>query len=240
MAATTANLIIYKGVYDDLITVWDRLVEERLFFDCGASRNAYKQEGKKTLAYEIAEQTGWTPPDVVVAPLAVGETFIAAARGFREMREAGWIERAPLMVAAQATRANAVARAFREGTAITPLKIGYTVAEGLAAGDPGKKGAWALRLLRESKGLAADAEDDAILAMQGRLARVEGIWAGPTGVATLAVLARLLAEKRLDPAQVCCAIISETGLKTEAAPPSRVGVAFDYDSLKRLVTERLG
>lgn len=240
MAATTANLIIYKGVYDDLITVWDRLVEERLFFDCGASRNAYKQEGKKTLAYEIAEQTGWTPPDVVVAPLAVGETFIAAARGFREMREAGWIERAPLMVAAQATRANAVARAFREGTAITPLKIGYTVAEGLAAGDPGKKGAWALRLLRENKGLAADAEDDAILAMQGRLARVEGIWAGPTGVATLAVLARLLAEKRLDPAQVCCAIISETGLKTEAAPPSRVGVAFDYDSLKRLVTERLG
>jgi threonine synthase len=240
MAATTANLIIYKGVYDDLITVWDRLVEEHLFFDCGASRNAYKQEGKKTLAYEIAEQTGWTPPDVVVAPLAVGETFIAAARGFREMREAGWIERAPLMVAAQATRANAVARAFREGTAITPLKIGYTVAEGLAAGDPGKKGVWALRLLRENKGLAADAEDDAILAMQGRLARVEGIWAGPTGVATLAVLARLLAEKRLDPAQVFCAIISETGLKTEAPPPSRVGVAFDYDSLKRLVTERLG
>jgi len=176
----------------------------------------------------------------VVAPLAVGETFIAAARGFREMREAGWIERAPLMVAAQATRANAVARAFREGTAITPLKIGYTVAEGLAAGDPGKKGAWALRLLRENKGLAADAEDDAILAMQGRLARVEGIWAGPTGVATLAVLARLLAEKRLEPAQVFCAIISETGLKTEAAPPSRVGAAFDYDSLKRLVTERLG
>jgi len=240
MAATTANLIIYKGVYDDLIKIWDRLVDERLFFDCGASRNAYKQEGKKTLAYEIAEQTGWAPPDVVVAPVAVGETFIAVARGFREIREAGWIERAPLMIAAQATRANAVARAFREGTAITPLKIGYTVAEGLAAGDPGKKGAWVLRLLRESKGIAGDAEDDEILAMQRRLARVEGVWAGPTGVATLAVLARLLAERRLDPAQVFCAIISETGLKTEAEPPSRVGVAFDYDSLKRLVTERLG
>jgi threonine synthase len=240
MAATTANLIIYKGVYDDLITIWDRLVEEHLFFDCGASRNAYKQEGKKTLAYEIAEQTRWAPPDVVVAPVAVGETFIAVARGFREMREAGWIERAPLMIAAQATRANAVARAFREGAAITPLKIGYTVAEGLAAGDPGKKGAWVLRLLRENKGIAGDVEDDEILAMQGRLARVEGIWAGPTGVATLAVLARLLAEKQLDPAQAFCAIISETGLKTDAAPPSRVGVAFDYDSLKRLVTERLG
>jgi len=239
MAATTTDLVIYKGVYDDLISIWDRLVEERLFFDCGASRNAYKQEGKKTLAYEIAEQTGWRPPDVVVAPVAVGETFIATARGFRELREAGWIARAPLMVAAQATRANAVARAFRDGTAITPLKIGYTVAEGLAAGNPGKKGDWVLRLLREGKGLAGDAEDDEILATQRKLARVEGIWAGPTGVATLAVLARLVAQKLLDPAQTVCAIISETGLKTEAEPPSRTGTAFDHDSLRRLVTERL-
>jgi threonine synthase len=239
MAATTADLIIYKGVYDDLITLWDRLVEERLFFDCGASRNAYKQEGKKTLAYEIAEQTAWVPPDVVVVPVAVGETFIATRRGFRELALAGWIPRVPLMVAAQATRANAITRAFREGAAITPLKIGYTVAEGLAAGNPGKKGDWVLRLLREGKGLAGDAEDAEILDAQRRLARTEGVWAGPTGVATLAVLIRLLAGRQLDPAQTICVIISETGLKTEAEVPSRVGAAFDYDSLRRLVTERL-
>ena len=239
MAATTTDLIIYKGVYDDLIKTWDRLVEEHLFFDCGATRNAYKQEGKKTLAYEIAEQTAWAVPDVVVAPVAVGETFIATARGFREMREAGWITRTPLMVAAQARRANAVVRAFREGSAITPLKIGYTVAEGLAAGDPGRKGDWVLRLLREGKGLARDAEDDEILEMQRRLARVEGIWAGPTGVAALAVLARLLADQQLDREQTICVIISETGLKTEGEPPSRTGVGFDFDSLRRLVVERL-
>ncbi|MGH7323814.1 MAG: pyridoxal-phosphate dependent enzyme [Candidatus Rokuibacteriota bacterium] len=240
MAATTTDLVIYQGVYDDLIGHWDRLVEERLFFDCGASRNPYKHEGKKTLAYEIAEQTDWRPPDVVVAPVAVGETFIATARGFREMREAGWIARMPLLVAAQAARANAVARAWEAGASITPLKIGYTVAEGLAAGNPGRKGEWTLRLLRELGGLAGDAEDEEILAAQRTLARTEGIWAGPTGVATLAVLTKLLAGKRLDPAQTVCVIVSETGLKTEAEPPSRTGTAFDYASLKRLVHERLG
>ncbi|OGL11635.1 MAG: hypothetical protein A3I17_10590 [Candidatus Rokubacteria bacterium RIFCSPLOWO2_02_FULL_72_37] len=240
MAATTPDLVIYQGVYDDLIVHWDRLVEEKLFFDCGASRNAYKHEGKKTLAYEIAEQTGWVPPDVVVAPVAVGETFIATARGFGELTRAGLIPRAPLMVAAQATRANAVVRAFRDGTAIAPLKIGYTVAEGLAAGNPGRKGEWVLRLLREGQGLAGDAEDEEILEAQRRLARTEGVWAGPTGVATLAVLTKLLAGKRLDPAQTICTIISETGLKTEAELPSRAGTAFDYESLRRLVTERLG
>ena len=240
MAAAATDLVLYAGVYDDLIGLWDDLVEQRLFFDCGASRNPYKHEGKKTIAYEIAEQLDWKPPEVVVAPVAVGETFIAAARGFAEMEQAGWIPRRPRMVAAQATRANAISSAWRENRPLTPLKIGYTVAEGLAAGNPGKKGEWVLRILRDSGGVAGDAEDAAILAAQARLARVEGIWAGPTGAASFAVLERLLAERALDPDGTICVIVSETGLKTEAAAPSRRATAFDAASLRRLVEERLG
>lgn len=240
MAAASTDLVLYRGVYDDLISIWDRLVEDRLFFDCGASRNAYKHEGKKTIAWEIAEQLGWRAPDVLVAPLAVGETFIAAHRGFVELEELGWIARRPRMVAAQAARANAVVRAWREKRAIEPIAIGYTVAEGLAAGNPGKKGAWALRILEETGGLAGDAEDGEILEMQQLLVRTEGIWAGPTGVASLAVLRRLVRDKTLDPGATICAIVSETGLKTEAAAPARNPIAFDEASLRRLVTERLG
>jgi threonine synthase len=239
MAATASDLVIYTGTYDDLIPHWDRLVDDGLFFDAGASRNAYKHEGKKTLAYEIAEQSRWDPPEVLVAPVAVGETFISAARGFREMQRAGLISRRPRMVAAQAARANPVTRAFRAGAAIEPVAIGYTVAEGLAAGNPGRKGEWVLRLLREDKGLASEADDAEILEAQRRLARTEGIWAGPTGVTTLAVLVRLLARAEIDPAQRFCVVITETGLKTEAELPSRRGTAYDYASLKRLVEDRL-
>jgi threonine synthase len=240
MAATASDLAIYRGVYDDLIGMWDGLVEDRVFFDCGASRNAYKHEGKKTIAYEIAEQMGWAAPDIVLAPVAVGETFIASHRGFTELERLGWIARRPVLVAAQAARANAVTDAWREKRAIRPLKIGYTVAEGLAAGDPGKKGDWVLRILRETGGVAGDAADEEILEAQKLLARVEGIWAGPTGVTTLAVLIRLLADKTIDRDTTICIILSETGLKTEAPPPSREGVAFDEASLRSLVTERLG
>ena len=239
MTTTASDLLLYAGVYDDLIGHWDRLVDAGLFFDGGATRNPYKHEGKKTLAYEIAEQSGWEPPDIVVAPVAVGETFIAVARGFRELREAGWIERVPMMVAAQAARANPISRAFRTSSPLTPVRIGYTVAEGLAAGDPGRKGQWVLRLLREGKGVAGEAEDEEILDAQRRLARTEGIWTGPTGAASLAVLVRLLAAREIDPDQRFCVIASETGLKTEAPPAERRGIAYDYDSLKRLVEERL-
>ncbi|HET7875157.1 MAG TPA: pyridoxal-phosphate dependent enzyme, partial [Methylomirabilota bacterium] len=107
-------------------------------------------------------------------------------------------------------------------------------------GNPGRKGEWVLRILRETGGVAGQAEDEEILQAQKVLARTEGIWAGPTGVATLAVLGRLLAHKAVDPDATICVILSETGLKTEAEPPSRQGTAFDEVSLRRLVEERLG
>jgi threonine synthase len=239
MAATASHLVIYRGVYDDLIALWDALAGERLFFDGGASRNPYKHEGKKTIAYEIVEQLGWRAPDVLVAPAAVGETFIAAHRGFAEMERWGLIPRRPVMAAAQAARANTIVTAWRDKAPLVPLKIGYTVAEGLAAGNPGRKGDWVLRILRETGGVAGQAEDEEILEAQKLLAREEGIWAGPTGSASLAVLIRLLADKLVDPASTICVIVSETGLKTEAAAPSIVPRTFDATSLRRLVLESL-
>ncbi len=239
MAATASDLVLYQGVYDDLIALWDGLAEERLFFDCGASRNPYKHEGKKTIAYEIAEQLGWRAPDVLVAPTAVGETFIAAHRGFVEMERWGFIPGRPVMAAAQAARANTIVTAWRAKAALAPLKIGYTVAEGLAAGNPGRKGDWVLRILRETGGVAGQAEDEEILEAQKMLAREEGIWAGPTGSASLAVLIRLLADKLVDPASTICVIVSETGLKTEAAPPPIAARAFDAAALRRLVLDKL-
>ncbi len=143
------------------------------------------------------------------------------------------------MAAAQAARANTIVTAWREKAPLAPIKIGYTVAEGLAAGNPGRKGDWVLRILRETGGVAGQAEDDEILAAQKMLAREEGIWAGPTGSASLAVLIRLLADRLVDPASTICVIVSETGLKTEAPPPPIAATAFDAASLRRLVLDTL-
>jgi threonine synthase len=239
MSLVASDLVLYRGFYDDLIRLWDRVIEEEPVFDGGASRNAYKQEGKKTLAWEIAEDSAYRLPDVVVYPVAVGEAFISGWRAFNEMRALGWIRQAPLLVAAQSARANSVARAWREGTDLRPVPLSYTVAEGLAVGNPGAKGAWMLRILRASGGLATDVEDDAVLDAQRLLARTEGLYAGPTGVASLAAARRLLAEGALDPSSTICCVITESGLKTEAPVASRTGEALTYDRLVALVRNRL-
>jgi threonine synthase len=239
MAAVASDLILYQGYYDDLIRLWDRMVEELPVFDGGASRNAYKQDGKKTLAYEIAEQSGFHPPDVIVFPVAVGEAFISAWRGFRELAALGWIDRLPQMIAAQSAKANPIVRAWKGGGALTPVKLSYTVAEGLSCGDPAAKGEWVLRILRESKGLATEVEDELLLDTQRLLARTEGIYAGPTGVSALAALRRLLGEHAVDPDQSFGCVLSETGLKTEAPVGSRTGQAFTYERLVELIRTRL-
>lgn len=240
MGTVASDLILYQGFYDDLIRLWDRMVDQLPVFDGGASRNIYKQEGKKTLAYEVAEQSGYRLPDVMVYPVAVGEAFISGWRGFRELAELGWTDRLPRLVAVQSARANPVVRAWRNGGPLAPGRLSYTVAEGLACGDPERKGAWVLRILRETGGLAVEVEDEAILEIQRLVGRTEGVYAGPTGVATVAGLRQLVATGALDPDQTVCCVLSETGLKTEAPPAARRGEAFTYDRLVALVRERLG
>ena len=58
--------------------------------------------GTATMAYEIAHQRGWSAPDAVVMPLGHGTMFLGAYRGFEALLEAGWIDRVPRLLGAQA------------------------------------------------------------------------------------------------------------------------------------------
>jgi threonine synthase len=58
--------------------------------------------GTATMAYEIAAQRDWEVPDAVVCPLGHGTLFLGAYRGFRALLEAGWTDRMPRLLGAQA------------------------------------------------------------------------------------------------------------------------------------------
>jgi len=59
-------------------------------------------EGTKTVAIEICAQRDWAPPDAVVAPLGHGTLVLGAYWGFSALHEAGWIDRLPRLLCAQA------------------------------------------------------------------------------------------------------------------------------------------
>src|SRR2546423_1403260 len=91
----------------DRLTMVRRGVEERgwvpiqnyLMPPVGAP--AYMLDGAKTVGFELAEQLDWRVPDVVVAPTSNGDLPVGVWRAFLELRELGWVDRVPRMVAAE-------------------------------------------------------------------------------------------------------------------------------------------
>ena len=235
MAATTPDFYLYEGDYDGMIGGFDAAVDEGIVFDAGATRNAYKQDGKKTLAYEIFEQMGLRVPDFVVYPVGIGEALLAGQRAFAELQAAGHSDSVPRPVCAQSVEADTVIRALDSGGPLIPRKIGYTVAEGVAVGDLGRKGEWVLKVTRGDDGLGAASEDREILEWQAKLARLEGIWAGPTGCVTLPALAKLVVQKAIPPDAVVVCIVSETGLKDDTKAPAMTPLAPTSENVRRIL-----
>ena len=79
-------------------------------------REPFRAEGKKTLGYEIAEQSGWRLPEVIFYPTGGGTGLVGMWIAFRELRELGWTRDAmPRFVAVQAKGCAPVVRAFEHG-----------------------------------------------------------------------------------------------------------------------------
>ncbi|RPI56242.1 MAG: pyridoxal-phosphate dependent enzyme, partial [Chloroflexi bacterium] len=138
------------------------------------------------MGYELAEQMGWTLPDVVVYPTGGGTGLVGMWKAFDEMEALGWIgPQRPRMVTVQAEGCAPMVRAFQAGDEFAaPWQGAHTLADGLRV--PSAVGAFLiLRALRESGGTAVAVADEAMIEAANLLGRTEGIWAAPEGAATL-------------------------------------------------------
>lgn len=184
---------------DGLITDCGKLIREGAaegrWFDVSTLREPYRVEGKKTLGYEIAEQMGWTLPDVIIYPTGGGTGLVGMWKAFSEMETMGWIdERRPRMVAVQAEGCAPIARAFHAGD---EFAVAWENAETMAAGirvPAAVADFLILRALRESGGTSVIVSDRDMRADMSAFARSEGIFPSPEGAATLAGLRRLRAS----------------------------------------------
>ena len=235
LEACATSLVVFEGGYDEVAVAVQKHLDRLKIFDSDARRNPYKHEGKKTLAYELFLQLGRKVPDYILIPVSLGEMLVATWRAFREMKEMGWCDRLPKLVACQSSAANPVTRAFDEKKGIVPQQVGYTIAEGVAVGNPGLKGDRALEAVRATDGLAVSVDDDEIVDAMRKLAHREGIWSGPTGAVTVAALAKLAAARKIDPAASVVCVVSETGLKGDYPPFPAEPVVLDPEKIQRIL-----
>ena len=193
-----AHLHLVAGLIGDCGRLVRQGVAAHGWFDLSTLREPYRQEGKKTMGYEIAEQLGWTLPDAIIYPTGGGTGIVGMWKAFEEMEQLGWIDgRRPKMISVQAAGCAPIVRAFEHGERnAEPWQDAHTAASGLRV--PAAIGDYLmLDAIRASGGTALAVSDEAMIADMRALAVEEGISAAPEGAATLAALRLLLARGAL-------------------------------------------
>jgi threonine synthase len=187
-----ATVIVVDGDFDyEVARLYKAAVQEFGWYDC-LSSNPYRDEGKKSYAYEFVDQLEGRIPDWVIHPTAGGTGIYAMWKGFKEFLSLGWIERAPRLVAAQSEAAAPIVAAFEKGlTDVEPVVARETVAESIQVGNPAALGWRALAALRESKGTAVALSDDEILEAQFLTGSLAGIFAEPAAATSVAAARKL-------------------------------------------------
>jgi threonine synthase len=187
-----ATVVVVDGDFDNEVAkLYKAAVREFRWYDC-LSSNPYRDEGKKSYAYEMVEQLDGQVPDWVIHPTAGGTGIYAMWKGFREFYRLGWIQKLPRLVASQSAAAAPISIAFENGLPdIEPVVARPTVAESIQVGNPVSLGWRALAALRESKGTAVPLSDEEILEAQSQTARLAGIFAEPAAATSVAAARRL-------------------------------------------------
>ncbi|WAC57150.1 threonine synthase [Gordonia sp. SL306] len=178
-------------------------------------------QGTKTIAYEMWEQLGFTAPDNVVLVAGAGSNILGCDIAFRELLEAGQIDRLPRLLVGQPEHWATIAD---EVNGIDPESRGPrepTIAEGASIARP-------VRLIEtvaavvDSGGSAVAVSDDEIRAAVAALT-ARGLYAEPTSAVAAAALDRFLADGTIRPDDTTVVILTGTGLKSADSMAAVVG-----------------
>jgi threonine synthase len=192
-----AVVVGIKGNFDVALSLIRQASEEFNIYLLN-SINPWRLEGQKTEAFEIAEQLGYNPPDVVLVPMGNCGNISAIWKGFKEFHETSLIDKLPRMIGIQAEGASPVVEAFKKRSGmIDPLPNPETIATAIRIGAP-VNAPKALKAIRESGGCAEAVSDEEITEAQKLLARAEGVGVEPASAASVAGLKKLLGSGMVD------------------------------------------
>lgn len=213
-----ATVVVVSGNFDDEVArLYRDAIQEFGWYDC-LSSNPYRDEGKKSYAYEMLDQSDGEIPDWVVHPTAGGTGLYAMWKGYNELLKLNCIRKLPRLVAAQSEAAAPIVLALEKGLAdIEPVLARPTIAESIQVGNPISVGWRALEAIRASGGTAVALGDGEILEAQNLLARFAGIFAEPAGAVSVAAAYKLKEQGVITREERVVCNITGHGLKQPSA-----------------------
>jgi threonine synthase len=233
-AAAGAELYLVSGLIGDAARlVADAVARRPQYQNVATLTEPYRIEGKKTIGLEIAEQLGWRMPGVIVYPTGGGVGIIGIHKALAEVLQLGWVSGdLPRLVAVQAEGCAPIVRALEAGaTESEPWPDPKTVAFGLTV--PKALGDFlVLRALYATGGTAVAVTDEALLAAQREVARLEGSLICPEGAACFAAVRQLRASGWLSGSDEVVVLNTGTGLIYPQTMPADVPVLSPSGRIK--------
>jgi threonine synthase len=218
-----ATVIGIKGQYDEVNRLCAEIAGKYPWAFVNVNMRPYYAEGSKSMGFEIVEQLGWRIPSHTVVCMASGSLLTKIHKSYQEAIKLGLAPEAKYRVhGAQATGCNPISSAQKAGLDFFKPVKPNTIAKSLAIGTPAD-GFYALKVMKETNGVADDVTDDQIREGIKLLAEYEGIFAETAGGVTVGVAKKLIASGAIpaDDAAVLC--ITGNGLKTLDAVVGHAG-----------------
>lgn len=156
-----ANVISVEGSYEETFRLSAEAIDRWGWYNRNAAINPYLLEGKKTVSLEIAEQLDFKMPDYVAVSVGDGCTIAGVWKGFKDLFNAGFIDRLPKLISVRRPDAAPLIQSFRQAKPWQPMEEN-TIADSIAVGVP-RNADKALRAVRESNGIAVNVTDEEIL-----------------------------------------------------------------------------
>ena len=214
------RIVQVKGGYGDAANLAKRVAEDLNFYLAGDY--AFRVEGHKTAAYELIDQLFFQVPDMVIIPMGCGTNMASYAKGFRDYKELGLIDRLPRLTGVQASGACPIINSFNKGSYdIEPVSSVKSIASAIAINNP-IDGVKALNAIYSTGGDAQATSDSEMLSAQYRLSKEEGLFVETSCAATLAALLNLAEKHDLRGQKVVC-VLTGSGLK-DPSPILKVAI----------------
>ncbi|MDQ0915859.1 threonine synthase [Paenibacillus sp. V4I5] len=87
-----AATFLVDGFIHDAAAIIEAGKQDQGWVNVGTLKEPGRVEGKKTMGLELAEQLGWTFPDVIIYPTGGGSGIIGMWKAYQELKALHWID----------------------------------------------------------------------------------------------------------------------------------------------------
>lgn len=202
-----AELILVDGDYDYAFDACLEIAAQKKWYNRNTGYNPLTIEGKKSAAYDIFISTNGNLPDTIFIPTGDGVILSGLYKGFRELKQLGWIEKLPKLIAVQAENSDAFYRFWKNKK--FEYRPASSIADSICAGAP-RTLYYGIEAIEKTNGEVILVNDGEITEAQKYVSQQYGILLEPSSSSSFAAYKKYFLEH---PEEKTLLLFTGNGLK---------------------------